>query len=89
MGLAPLVVQEIFEAVRVLNQQGVSFLVAEQNARIALSYADHAYVLETGRVVASGSAQQLSANADMHDFYLGASGEHRTSFIDERLRRKA
>ncbi len=89
MGLAPLVVQEIFEAIRALNQQGVSFVLAEQNARMALSHAHHAYVLETGRVAISGSAQALSAKTDIHDFYLGAGGDHRISFIDDRLRRRA
>lgn len=72
MGLAPLIVEEIFEIVRGLNRDsGVSFLLAEQNANLALRYADHAYVLETGRVVASGPAAELIARDDIKDIYLG------------------
>jgi branched-chain amino acid transport system ATP-binding protein len=72
MGLAPLIVEEIFEIVRQLNyDSGVSFLLAEQNANLALRYADHAYVLETGRVVASGAAAELAARDDIKDIYLG------------------
>lgn len=72
MGLAPLIVEEIFEIVRSLNHDsGVSFLLAEQNANLALRYADHAYVLETGRVVASGPAAELMARDDIKDIYLG------------------
>ena len=58
MGLAPQLVEEIFEIVRDLNQkEGVSFLLAEQNANIALRYADYGYILENGRVVMDGAAQ--------------------------------
>ncbi|MDR3516715.1 MAG: ABC transporter ATP-binding protein [Azospirillaceae bacterium] len=74
MGLAPIIVQEIFEIIRMLNQRsGVSFLIAEQNATLALRYADHGYVLETGRVVASGTAAELAARDDVKEFYLGGS----------------
>ncbi|WP_095198132.1 ABC transporter ATP-binding protein [Mesorhizobium carmichaelinearum] len=72
MGLAPIIVQEIFEIIRVLNrEQGVSFLLAEQNANLALLYADHGYILENGRVVLSGTAEELRAREDVQDFYLG------------------
>ena len=72
MGLAPLVVEEIFAIIRALNrEQGVSFLLAEQNARVALRHADHGYVLENGRVAASGTAAALEARADVQAFYLG------------------
>lgn len=72
MGLAPIIVQEIFEIIRTLNQQsGASFLLAEQNANLALRYADYAYILENGRVVLSGTAEELRERQDMHDFYLG------------------
>ncbi|MFB2553757.1 ABC transporter ATP-binding protein [Ensifer soli] len=72
MGLAPIIVQEIFEIIRTLNSQsGVSFLIAEQNAALALTYADHGYILETGRVALSGTAEALRARDDVHDFYLG------------------
>ncbi|MDQ0470274.1 ABC transporter ATP-binding protein [Labrys wisconsinensis] len=73
MGLAPIIVQEIFEIIRTLNREdGVSFLIAEQNANLALRYADHAYILETGRVAAAGPAAELAAREDVKEFYLGA-----------------
>jgi branched-chain amino acid transport system ATP-binding protein len=72
MGLAPIIVEEIFEIIRQLNRDsGVSFLLAEQNANLALRYADHAYVLENGRIVASGTAAELIARDDVKDIYLG------------------
>jgi branched-chain amino acid transport system ATP-binding protein len=73
MGLAPIIVQEIFEIIRTLNRQsGVSFLLAEQNANLALKYADYAYILDNGRIALSGSAAELRAREDVQDFYLGA-----------------
>ncbi|CDF94722.1 MULTISPECIES: ABC transporter ATP-binding protein [unclassified Pseudomonas] len=82
MGLAPQIVEEIFEIIRQLNQQeGVSFLIAEQNINVALRYAHFGYVLENGRVVSEGSAEQLAARSDLQDFYLGARAEARTSSL--------
>lgn len=75
MGLAPIIVEEIFAIVAQLNaQQGVSFLVAEQNINVALRYASHAYILENGRVVGEGSAAELAAREDIQHFYLGGKG---------------
>ena len=72
MGLAPIIVEEIFEIIRSLNREDrVSFLLAEQNAALALRYADHAYVLENGRVAASGTAAEIAARDDVQEFYLG------------------
>jgi branched-chain amino acid transport system ATP-binding protein len=72
MGLAPIIVQEIFEIIHTLNKQsGVSFLIAEQNVNLALRYADYGYILENGRVAISGTAEELRARDDVHDFYLG------------------
>ncbi|HWU34667.1 MAG TPA: ABC transporter ATP-binding protein [Methylovorus sp.] len=72
MGLAPLVVEEIFEIVHNLNrQQGVSFLLAEQNASIALKYADYGYIIESGRVAAEGSTSELKNRSDLQALYLG------------------
>jgi branched-chain amino acid transport system ATP-binding protein len=72
MGLAPIIVQEIFQIVAQLNREAqVSFLIAEQNINVALKYASHAYVLDTGRVALSGTAEALLARGDLHDFYLG------------------
>jgi len=74
MGLAPQVVEEIFRIVRALNRdEGVSFLLAEQNAHMALQHADRAYVLENGRVALAGSAAELRARSDIQSFYLGGS----------------
>ena len=81
MGLAPQLVEEIFGIVSRLNkEQGVSFLLAEQNAAIALRYADHGYVLENGRIVMDGPAAQLADNEDIKEFYLGMSAGDRKSF---------
>jgi branched-chain amino acid transport system ATP-binding protein len=81
MGLAPQVVEEIFEIVKSLNQnEGVSFLLAEQNTHMALKYAQHGYILENGRVVMDGEAKALSENADVKEFYLGIAEGKRKSF---------
>ena len=81
MGLAPQLVEEIFEIVGDLNaREGVSFLLAEQNTRMALRYARHGYVLENGRVVLDGEASALSANEDVKEFYLGIAEGRRKSF---------
>ena len=72
LGLAPLLVQEIFNIIRQINQKSnVSILLVEQNANVALSTADYAYVMENGRIVLDGSAEQLAENADIKEFYLG------------------
>ncbi|WP_367718016.1 ABC transporter ATP-binding protein [Nitratireductor sp. GISD-1A_MAKvit] len=81
MGLAPQLVEEIFEIVRKLNEeQGVSFLLAEQNTNVALRYAKYGYILESGRVVLDGEAKALRENEDVKEFYLGVGGEGRRSF---------
>jgi len=83
MGLAPQVVEEIFEIVHDLNEkERVSFLLAEQNTMVALRYATYGYILENGRVVMDGPAQELGANEDVKEFYLGLSGSGRKSFRD-------
>jgi len=83
MGLAPQLVEEIFEIVRKLNEeQGVSFLLAEQNTNVALRYAKYGYILESGRVVLDGDAHSLRENEDVKEFYLGVGGEGRKSFRD-------
>ena len=81
MGLAPQLVEEIFEIVRKLNEeQGVSFLLAEQNTNIALRYAKYGYILESGRIVLDGDARALRENEDVKEFYLGVAGDGRRSF---------
>jgi branched-chain amino acid transport system ATP-binding protein len=83
MGLAPLVVEEIFEIVQDLNvKEGVSFLLAEQNTTVALRFADYGYILENGRVVMDGAAKELAQNEDVKEFYLGLSTAGRTSYRD-------
>jgi branched-chain amino acid transport system ATP-binding protein len=83
MGLAPQLVEEIFEIVARLNEQeGVTFLLAEQNTNVALRFAKYGYILETGRVVMDGEASALAENEDVKEFYLGVSGENRKSFRD-------
>ncbi len=83
MGLAPQVMEEIFEIIRQLNrEQGVSFLLAEQNTALALRHASHGYVLENGRVVMDGAADALMANDDVRQFYLGMDDGGRQSFRD-------
>ena len=89
MGLAPQLVEEIFEIVARLNQeQNVSFLLAEQNAAIALRYAHHGYVLENGRIVMDGPASELADNEDVKEFYLGISAGDRKSFRDTKHYRR-
>jgi len=81
MGLAPQLVEEIYEIVSQLNaQKRVSFLLAEQNTNIALRHARYGYILENGRVVLDGDAEQLRENQDVKEFYLGIGGKDRRSF---------
>ncbi|SLN73697.1 ABC transporter ATP-binding protein [Oceanibacterium hippocampi] len=71
-GLAPLIVQELFEILRTINrEQNVSMLLVEQNASLALSLADHAYLLETGRVVMSGTSEEIASDESVRQAYLG------------------
>ncbi|MEL6583457.1 MAG: ABC transporter ATP-binding protein [Pseudomonadota bacterium] len=89
MGLAPQLVEEIFGIVKALNEQeGVSFLIAEQNTNVALRFAHHGYILESGRVVMDGPADDLRENPDVKEFYLGVSEEGRKSFRDVRSYRR-
>jgi len=81
MGLAPQLVETIFETVKRLNEEeGVSFLLAEQNTNVALRYARYGYILENGRVVMDGDAEKLRENEDVKEFYLGLSAGGRKSY---------
>lgn len=71
MGLAPILVQQIFDIIQEINKSGTTVLLVEQNANMALSVADRAYVLETGRIVLSGKAKELLGNDDIKKAYLG------------------
>jgi branched-chain amino acid transport system ATP-binding protein len=84
LGLAPLLVEEIFGRIKALNAEiGTTVLLVEQNARRALEIADHAYVMENGRIVLEGPAAELASNPDVQEFYLGLSeGGARKSYRD-------
>ncbi|MEL6516421.1 MAG: ABC transporter ATP-binding protein [Pseudomonadota bacterium] len=89
MGLAPQLVEEIFTIVKNLNEdEGVSFLLAEQNTNVALRFAHYGYILESGRIVMDGPAADLRENPDVKEFYLGMSDEGRKSFRDVRSYRR-
>jgi branched-chain amino acid transport system ATP-binding protein len=84
LGLAPLLVKEIFAFIKRINEEmGLTVLVIEQNARRALEVADHGYILEQGRIVLEGPAQELQENPDVKEFYLGLGDSgSRKSFRD-------
>ena len=71
MGLAPIIVQDIFRTLREINQNGLTIFLVEQNVRQALKIADRAYVIETGRIVLTGSGRELLGNPKVQDAYLG------------------
>lgn len=76
LGLAPLIVREIFRIIAELRRRGVSILLVEQNARAALQLADYAYVLESGRIAMHGEAQSLAGDPRIIESYLGLAGKH-------------
>ncbi|MGR3724108.1 ABC transporter ATP-binding protein [Abyssibius alkaniclasticus] len=89
MGLAPQLVEQIFQIVKSVNEnEGVSFLLAEQNTNVALRFAHYGYILESGRVVMDGPAAELRENPDVKEFYLGMSDKGRKSFRDVRSYRR-
>lgn len=71
MGLAPLIVKKIFEIIKMVNEQGTTVLLVEQNANMALSIANRAYVIETGKIVLSGTAKELQESEQVKAAYLG------------------
>ena len=71
MGLSPILVDEIFSIIRSIHEHGTTVLLVEQNAQMAISIADRAYVLETGHVVLQGSAREMLDNEDVRRAYLG------------------
>ena len=76
LGLSPLLVKEIFVIVKRLNiEQGVTMILVEQNAKVALDLAHYGYVMELGRIVMDGEAEKLAASKDIQEFYLGQSSE--------------
>ena len=88
LGLAPQIVRQIAEIVVEINRQGTSVLLVEQNARTALSIAKRGYVMETGRIVLEGSAEELLADRDVQEAYLGVGGDGARSFRDVKSYRR-
>ena len=86
--LAPLIVDQIVEQIIKLRAAGCTMLLVEQNARLALSVSDRAYVVETGRIAMSGSAAELLGNESIQDAYLGGRNDT-TNSMEERIRSKA
>jgi len=80
LGLAPLLVQQIRDIIVDINKQGTAVLLIEQNATMALSVADHGYIMETGKIVMDNDAEKLRKDEDVQEFYLGLRGESRKSF---------
>ncbi len=89
LGLAPLLVQQIRDIIVEINNQGTGVLLVEQNATMALSIADHGYIMETGKLVMDKPAAELLADEDVREFYLGLHGEDAASFASvKHYRRK-
>lgn len=88
LGLAPKLVERISEIIKTVNAQGTSVLLVEQNARMALSISDRAYVLENGRIVKEGAASDLLEDDDIREFYLGVGEAGRRSFRDVKSYRR-
>jgi branched-chain amino acid transport system ATP-binding protein len=82
LGLAPLVTEELFRIIRKLNQAGITIMLVEQNAFAALNIATRGYVVENGRIVLDGTAQELLSNKDVREFYLGSGEKERKSYKD-------
>jgi branched-chain amino acid transport system ATP-binding protein len=81
MGLAPMLVQEVFAIIERLNRElGITMLLVEQNAHMALKVAEYGYIMEQGKIVLDGTRAALSANEDVKEFYLGGGGHSRKSF---------
>lgn len=81
MGLSPLLVKEVFEIIRTLNKElGITMLLVEQNANMALKHCDYGYIMESGKIVLDGTREELLNNEDVKEFYLGGGGEERKSF---------
>jgi branched-chain amino acid transport system ATP-binding protein len=88
LGLAPMVARVVYDALREISQGGTTILLVEQNARLALSIANYGYIMEAGRIVLEGTAEQLSENEDVQELYLGLGGEAAASPKGWRLYKK-
>ena len=88
LGLAPRVVRDVAAIIREINEDGVSILLVEQNAAVALELSGHGYVLESGKVVLDDTAEALQQDADVREFYLGLGGGGQRSYRDVKLYRR-
>ena len=83
LGLAPVLVRGIFDIIKRINdEEGTTILLVEQNARLALSISDYAYVMEGGRIVLEGTSKEMVENEDVREFYLGLGEVGRRSYRD-------
>ena len=82
LGLAPLITEELFGIIKQLNETGITIVLVEQNAHAALDIGTRGYVMETGRIVLDGMAQDLIENEDVREFYLGSGKKERKSYKD-------
>jgi branched-chain amino acid transport system ATP-binding protein len=82
LGLAPLITEELFKIIKQLNDSGISIVLVEQNAHAALEIGTRGYVIELGRIVLEGKAEDLLTNKDVREFYLGSGEKHRKSYRD-------
>jgi branched-chain amino acid transport system ATP-binding protein len=82
LGLAPLIVEELFGIIQQLNQSGITIVLVEQNAHAALNIGNRGYVVEMGRIVLDGTSQDLLENEDVREFYLGSGERERKSYKD-------
>jgi branched-chain amino acid transport system ATP-binding protein len=89
LGLAPQIVENVASLIREINEDGVSILLVEQNARVALDLASHGYIMENGKIVLDGTTEELKSDRDVREFYLGGGeDDERTSYRDVKLYRR-
>ena len=83
MGLSPMLVKEVFDIIRKLNKElGITILLVEQNAKLALNLSSRSYIMENGKIVMEGKSEDLIENEDVKEFYLGGGSDNRKSFKD-------
>ena len=83
MGLSPMLVKEVFDIIRKLNKElGITILLVEQNAKLALNLSSRSYIMENGKIVMEGKSEDLIENEDVKEFYLGGGNDNRKSFKD-------
>lgn len=89
LGLAPQIIVQVVDMIRAIQAEGVSILLVEQNAAMALQIADYGYIMENGKIVLDGTAEELQGDRDIQEFYLGGEGSERRNYRDtKRYRRR-